>query len=199
MTLHLGEPYGDARLLEDLRSRFNAGERLRYLCFWSHRPRRDQIDASCLSQWFASPFVVDGQRYPTAEHFMMAEKATLFGDLTTRGAVLGTSDPGTAKSLGRQVRGFEEGAWTEHRFDIVLRANEAKFAQHPELGRYLQRTGERILVEASPFDRVWGVGLARDDARILDPNQWLGLNLLGFALMRVRCQIAAERLLSDAR
>ena len=193
MALYLGEPDGDARQLDDLRSRFNAGERLRYLFFWSHRARGSRIDASCLSQWFRAPFVVDEQCYPTAEHFMMAEKAALFGDLATRDAILRASDPGTAKSLGRQVRGFDEGAWSKHRFDIVLRANEAKFAQHPELGRFLQRTGERILVEASPFDRVWGVGLARDDARILDPNQWRGLNLLGFALMRVRCRALVER------
>lgn len=68
----------------------------------------------------------------------------------------------------------------------MVRANQAKFSQNPELGNFLQRTGTRVLVEASPVDTIWGIGLARDDERIHDPNQWQGLNLLGFALMEVR-------------
>jgi hypothetical protein len=117
---------------------------------------------------------------------MMAEKAVLFGDEETRAEVLRAPNPGAAKALGRKVRGFDEAAWARQRFSTVVRANEAKFAQNPELGRYLRQTGDRILVEASPVDRIWGIGLAADDEKVSDPNSWRGLNLLGFALMRVR-------------
>jgi ribA/ribD-fused uncharacterized protein len=89
------------------------------------------------------------------------------------------------------VIGFDEEVWVKHRFAIVCRANEAKFSQRPELRSFLVQTGSRALVEASPVDRVWGVGLAQDDERISNPNLWLGLNLLGFALMHVRDSFAA--------
>jgi ribA/ribD-fused uncharacterized protein len=130
--------------------------------------------------------VVEGQRYPTAEHFMMAEKAALFGDQATRTMVLQAPNPGAAKALGRQVRGFDEATWLENRFSIVARANKAKFAQNPELSLFLKQTGTRVLVEASPIDRIWGIGLAQDDEKVNNPTLWRGLNLLGFALMQVR-------------
>ena len=176
----------DTRLIENLRFRFNAGEKLKYLFFWGHQSGKNGITASCFSQWYNAPFIVDGQRYPTAEHFMMAEKDLLFGDQATRAQVLQAPNPGAAKALGRQVCGFDEAAWLEHRFSIVVRANEAKFAQNSDLGQFLQQTGTRILVEASPVDRVWGIGLAQDDEKANNPNLWQGLNLLGFALMQVR-------------
>lgn len=176
----------DAPPLEALRSRFNAGEALDYLFFWGHRARQGKVTASCFSQWFDAPFVVAGQRYPTAEHFMMAEKAALFGDEATRALVLQAPTPAAAKALGRQVRGFDEAVWREQRFSIVVRANAAKFAQNAALDLFLKQTGSRILVEASPVDAIWGIGLAHDDARASNPNLWPGLNLLGFALMQVR-------------
>ena len=176
----------DARFLEDLRSRFNAGESLEFVFFWGHQASRNGVTASCFSQWYKTPFVVDGQRYPTAEHFMMAEKAALFEDLETRQQVLQAEDPSTAKALGRQVRGFDETIWLANRFSIVARASQAKFAQNLELQHFLKQTGSSILVEASPVDKIWGIGLAKDDVRASDPNLWLGLNLLGFALMQVR-------------
>jgi ribA/ribD-fused uncharacterized protein len=176
----------DEELVNDLRARFNAGERLKFLFFWGHQPGKSGLAASCFSQWYAAPFMVDGERYPTAEHFMMAEKAALFGDEDTRAEVLRAPNPGAAKALGRKVRGFDEAAWVRQRFSIVVRATEAKFAQNPELGGFLQQTGPKVLVEASPVDRIWGIGLAADDEKVNDPNLWRGLNLLGFALMRVR-------------
>lgn len=117
---------------------------------------------------------------------MMAEKAALFGDSATRDQILQAPNPGAAKALGRKILGFDESIWLQNRFSIVVRANEAKFSQHQELGHFLVQTGSRILVEASPVDRIWGIGLAKDDERVNDPNLWQGLNLLGFALMRVR-------------
>ena len=176
----------DTRLLEYLRRRFNAGEKMEYVFFWGHQTSRSGVTASCFSQWYGAPFVIEGQRYPTAEHYMMAEKAALFGDQATRAQVLQAPNPGAAKALGRQVRGFDEETWLANRFSIVTRANEAKFAQNPELGLFLKQTGSRVLVEASPVDRIWGIGLAQDDENVNDPNLWRGLNLLGFALMRVR-------------
>jgi ribA/ribD-fused uncharacterized protein len=178
----------DTHFVEDLKTRFNAGEPLKFLYFWGHRVSKSGITASCFSQWYGAPFVVDGQRYPTAEHYMMAEKAALFGDTETRAQVLQAADPGAAKALGRQVRGFDEAAWIAHRFAIVVRANQAKFSQNPEMGQFLAQTGSRVIVEASPVDRIWGVGLAQDDDAISNPNRWRGLNLLGFALMAVREQ-----------
>lgn len=176
----------DAQYLADLRSRFNAGEKLKYVFFWGHQPGKSGITAACFSQWYSAPFVVGGQRYPTAEHFMMAEKAALFGDNQTREQVLQAASPGEAKALGRQVRGFDEATWVENRFSIVVRANAAKFAQNHELREFLHQTGSRVLVEASPVDRIWGIGLAQDSEKVNNPNLWRGLNLLGFALMQVR-------------
>lgn len=182
----MNSPSHDTRFLDDLRSRFNAGEALKYVFFWGHQSSGKRITASCFSQWYHAPFVVDGRRYATAEHFMMAEKAALFADRETRALVLQAPDPGAAKALGREVRGFDEALWLERRFAIVTRANEAKFGQNAELGRFLGQTGSRVLVEASPVDTVWGIGLAQDDHNAGNPNLWHGLNLLGFALMQVR-------------
>jgi ribA/ribD-fused uncharacterized protein len=180
----------DSRFVADLRARVAAGERLKFVFFWGHQPGRHGVTATCFSQWYDARFEVDGQRYPTAEHFMMAEKATLFGDQDTRARILTAGNPGAAKALGRSVKGFDDAAWEAHRFGIVVRANEAKFGQTPALRDFLAQTGDRVLVEASPVDRIWGIGLTQEDARAQDPNQWLGLNLLGFALMQVRAGLA---------
>lgn len=176
----------DRELVESLRTRFNSGERLKYVFFWGHQEGKGGVTASCFSQWYDAPFEVEGQRYPTAEHFMMAEKAALFGDQATRAEVLRAPNPGAAKALGRKVRGFDEAMWVQNRFGIVVRANEAKFSQNRDLRQFLRQTGSRVLVEASPVDRVWGIGLAADDENVNNPNLWRGLNLLGFALMQVR-------------
>ncbi len=163
------------------------GERIKYLMFWGHRPPRSGgLGPGCLSQWWPSEFTVDGVRYRTAEHFMMAAKARLFGDEEAERAIIGAGHPKQAKDLGRRVRGFDEAAWSAARFDLVVRGNLAKFGQDPGLRDFLLRTGDRVLVEASPLDRVWGIGLAADDERAGNPGQWRGLNLLGFALMEVR-------------
>lgn len=176
----------DTKLVEELRNRFNVGEKFKFVFFWGHQRSKHGVTASCFSQWYDAPFTIDGNLYPTAEHFMMAEKAALFGDEPTKAQVLQAPTPGAAKAFGRQVRGFKEEVWLQHRYSIVVRANKAKFSQNPELGQFLQQTGTRVLVEASPVDSVWGIGLAQDDEMINDPNQWKGLNLLGFALMEVR-------------
>ena len=176
----------DAHFLADLQARHNTGERLKYIYFWGHQPEKTGVTAACFSQWYEAPFVINDERYATAEHFMMAEKAALFEDADARARILQASSPGAVKALGRGIRNFDESVWVANRFQIVVRANVAKFDQHPELGEFLRQTGSRVLVEASPVDRIWGIGLAQGDERASDPNRWNGLNLLGFALMQVR-------------
>ncbi|GGK66554.1 hypothetical protein GCM10010126_27390 [Planomonospora parontospora] len=183
----------DARDVAALAAAVERGEQVRYLMFWGHRPPRSGgVGAGCLSQWWPADFTVDGVVYRTAEHFMMAGKARLFGDGETAAEIVAAGHPKQAKDLGRRVRGFDERAWEAARFDLVVRGNLAKFDQHPELAEFLLGTGERVLVEASPLDRVWGIGLAADDERAGLPGSWRGLNLLGFALMEVR-QALRER------
>ena len=173
-----------------LQAQYRGGARPKYLFFWGHAPERPgAIDASCLSNWYPAPFELEGRAYPTAEHFMMAEKARLFGDAEVLARVLEAPHPGAAKKLGRQVRGFSEDEWLAHRYGIVARGVAAKFAQNRALGEYLLATGDRVLVEASPRDRIWGIGLGKRDPRAQDPLEWRGLNLLGFALMAARAQL----------
>jgi ribA/ribD-fused uncharacterized protein len=167
-----------------------AGHRLTFLFFWGHRPQPDGSPGpGCLSQWWPASFTVQGVCYPTAEHYMMAAKARLFDDDTTAGQILTAASPGAAKALGRRIRGFDERLWQEHRMDIVVAANTAKFSQNPDLGTYLTNTGDRILVEASPSDRIWGIGMTADDPYASEPANWNGLNLLGFALMQTRAAL----------
>lgn len=160
----------------------------KWLFFWGHKPSKDgRVAKTCFSQWWdRHPFVVDGECYATAEHFMMAEKARLFADGETLSKILEAKNPGDAKKLGRQVSGFDDEVWREARWGIVVRGNRAKFEQHGELKNFLLETEELIIVEASPHDRIWGVGMSANEADIENPARWKGLNLLGFALMEVR-------------
>ncbi|MGW1895477.1 NADAR family protein [Streptomyces sp. NPDC002004] len=164
-----------------------AGATPKYLHFWGHRPRADgRVAASCLSQWWPSPFVVDGVRYATAEHWMMAAKARLFGDADAERHALEAASPALAKKAGRLVRDFDESLWVRERYGIVVEGSVHKFAAHPDLREFLLTTGDRVLVEASPMDRIWGIGLAATDEGAADPERWRGPNLLGFALMEAR-------------
>lgn len=142
-------------------------------------------------QWTPSPFTVDGDHYTCAEQFMMAEKARLFADEHTRRQILATDSPRDHKALGRQVRGFVSDVWDRERLAIVVRGNLAKFSQNPEMRAALLATGDKLLVEASPLDKIWGVGLRADDPKIHDRDKWRGKNLLGEALMRVRAELRA--------
>ncbi|WP_330332904.1 NADAR family protein [Streptomyces sp. NBC_00536] len=179
--------------IDGLIKQVNRGERVKYLPFWGHAPRPDgTLGPSCLSQWWPAPFTVGEVRYATAEHWMMAEKARLFGDADAERAALAAKSPAQAKNAGRLVRAFDPDTWERERFGIVVAGSTAKFASSPELRAYLLGTGKRVLVEASPVDRIWGIGLAADDPKALDPARWRGLNLLGFALMEARERLAAQ-------
>ncbi|GLW53118.1 NADAR family protein [Kitasatospora phosalacinea] len=180
----------EARTREQLTAAVASGARPKYLHFWGHRPQRDgQIGPGALSQWWPSPFTVDGVEYRTAEHWMMAGKARLFGDEEAVPGILRARTPAEAKNLGRLVAGFDEERWVAHRFELVVVGSTAKFGQDERLRAYLLGTGGRVLVEASPLDRIWGIGLAADDERANSPARWQGSNLLGFALMEARARL----------
>jgi ribA/ribD-fused uncharacterized protein len=165
---------------------------VKFLFFWGHQPEHDgSIGKGCLSQWWPCSFVVDGQQFASAEHYMMWRKALLFNDVSVAAQVLEARTPAEAKALGRSVSGFSSSAWDSARLSIVVDGNLAKFGQDPSLRSYLLGTGSRVLVEASPQDRVWGIGLVASDPRASDPSSWLGLNLLGEALMEVRSRLSA--------
>ncbi|GGQ90000.1 hypothetical protein GCM10010280_41810 [Streptomyces pilosus] len=179
---------------EALVEALGAGARVKYLHFWGHRPPPGGgVGAGCLSQWWPSPFTVDGVGYATAEHWMMAAKARLFGDAEGERRVLAAEHPAEAKKAGRLVRGFDEATWRRERFGVVVEGSVHKFAAHDDLRAFLLGTHDRVLVEASPVDRVWGIGLAADDERASDPGRWRGPNLLGFALMEARERLRAPR------
>ena len=168
----------------------NRGNQVKYIYFWGHQKNGTHITKSCFSQWYDAPFEIAGVTYNTAEHYMMAHKARIFSDFGMEEKIIAANSPAEAKKLGRQVNGFDEQVWIKHRSSIVVEANIAKFSQHPQLKEFLLNTKNRILVEASPVDRIWGIGLAADDPAAEDPNLWKGLNLLGFALMEVRAHLS---------
>ncbi|AWM41901.1 hypothetical protein GobsT_69760 [Gemmata obscuriglobus] len=144
--------------------------------FWKHR----------LSQWHRAPFVICGVTFTHAEQYMMYAKALLFGDRETAGKLLAAETPREQQALGRAVRGFDESVWVLFREGIVFAGNYARFGQNPDQRELLFSTRGTTLVEASPHDRVWGIGLSADDPRARDRSRWLGLNLLGATLTRVR-------------
>ena len=120
---------------------------------------------------------------------MMAAKAKTFADAEMFGKIMQTSKPKLIKKLGREVKNFDERTWDAVKYDVVVDGNMAKFSQNPELKPFLLSTGNAKLVEASPVDRIWGVGLAENDPSITDEAKWRGLNLLGKALMAVRARL----------
>lgn len=173
--------------LTDLIDLANRGDSIEYLFFMGHRQKKGSaITEACLSQWYPSAFEVEGILYKTAEHYMMAAKARLFGDADALQEILESSTPAEAKLIGRRVKGYNDELWTQHRYALVVAGNYAKFTQNAKLKEYILSTNELILVEASPKDKIWGVGLGMDDPGLKTPSLWRGLNLLGFALMEVR-------------
>jgi ribA/ribD-fused uncharacterized protein len=172
------------RSVADVEKAVAEGGRVEFLFFWGHQG--DPGRKGCLSQWYPSPFTEDGHTFATAEHYMMWRKAVLFDDQETAARVLAAEDPRQAKDLGRQVRNFDQATWAAERYGIVVDGNTRKFSAHEPMRSFLVGTGDRVLVEASPLDRVWGIGLREDDPHAADPARWRGLNLLGFALCAVR-------------
>jgi ribA/ribD-fused uncharacterized protein len=161
-----------------------------FLFFWGHQRSKDgSIIKTCMSQWWPSPIFENDITYQTAEHYMMAKKALLFNDQEIFEKILTKNSPKDVKDLGRQIKNFDVENWDAHKFDIVKQGNLLKFSQNEALKSFLLQTKSKILVEASPVDAIWGIGLAEDNSDALNPEKWKGLNLLGFALMEVRDEL----------
>ncbi len=176
-----------------LKTKFDSDERLKFLFFWGHTPAMDgSVNSSCLSQWWKCRFEHNGLTFRSTEHWMMYQKALLFNDLAIAQQILDCHAPGEAKELGRKVTNFDNDIWNANRIQIVVEGNLLKFNQNDALRTFLLNTKQRILVEASPVDEIWGVGLSKDAKTIHNPHQWRGLNLLGFALMEVRDLISGK-------
>lgn len=173
---------------QDIIEQFQSKEKLPFLFFWGHTVK-DEVTKACFSQWFPAAFEEKGIIYRTAEHYMMAGKAELFDDHETLREIIHAETPGQAKSLGRKVRNFDPQLWDRHKYEIVKQGNLLKFSQHQPLKAFLLSTEDKILVEASPYDTVWGIGMPETDPRAENPQQWNGENLLGLALMEVRDEL----------
>lgn len=154
--------------------------------FWGHTPNPKKVTAACLSQWYDCLFEVDGVQYHTTEQYMMANKAKLFGDEDVYREIMSASTPNEYKKLGRKIHEFNQKLWDATKLNIVVEGNKAKFSQRTDLGEFLLSTGNAILVEASPYDKIWGIGLDRETAMSGTVEHWQGENLLGCALMEVR-------------
>ena len=156
-----------------------------------------------LSNWHKSRFVAplwDGKmrQFHNGEQWMMAAKALLFSDQDSLQAIMLSSNPKEQKALGRKVKGFSKETWDAHARNIVYAGCSHKFEQNIPLRDHLLATSG-ILVEASPYDSVWGIGLASDDPRAQDPAQWKGTNWLGQVLMCVRKDLTAQEFMAEKR
>jgi len=150
-------------------------------------------EANPFSQWYRCTFTVGENTFNCAEQYMMHGKALLFADRETAAKILAADHPRQHKALGRKVKPFDDATWKRERAAIVRAGNHAKFTQNAELLDQLLATKGTTLVEASPYDKIWGIGLAATDPRAQDPAQWKGQNLLGKILTELRDQLLAER------
>jgi ribA/ribD-fused uncharacterized protein len=141
------------------------------------------------SQWYPSEFETEGLKFKCCEQYMMYRKSIIFGDSEMADLIMQSKDPKVQKMLGRRVKNFDEKIWGEKNFQIVYKGNYEKFTQNPKLKETLLATGDKILVEASPYDRIWGIGLREDNELIKDPKNWRGQNLLGWVLTLLKHEL----------
>jgi hypothetical protein len=142
-----------------------------------------------LSQWHIVEFNINNKIYNCCEQFMMEQKALLFSDYETADLIMKSAEPKEQKKLGRTVKNFNESKWNNVADGIVYNANLAKFSQNLELKNKLLLTGEKLIVECSPYDSIWGNGLNITDTLNTNINEWKGTNRLGLAIMRVRATL----------
>ena len=153
----------------------------KFVFFWKLNHKNEEF-----SNWYPKEFVIEGITYKCVEQYMMAKKAILFGDIEIYQKIMASDDPGECKGLGKLVRNFDPVTWDSCKREIVFNANYAKFTQNPELMDKLKKTGEAILAEASPLDKIWGIGMTADDPDARCPEKWKGENILGSILMELR-------------
>ena len=140
------------------------------------------------SNFYPKSFMFHGARVYTSEQAFMMLKAKEFGDMKTYKQLLSAKHPAHAKSLGRKVSNYDDKRWSDVRYERMVEVLTYKF-RDADLKEALLSTGESTLVEASPFDKIWGVGMAAHDPNISNPQMWKGQNLLGKALMEVRSKL----------
>lgn len=157
----------------------------KYYFFWN----------TIYSQWYMHPEKLylfteineNGEKinFITAEHYMMYHKSLTFNDMDSAKLILKTVHPGAVKKIGREIKNYNDDIWSAKRFDIVVNGNLLKFSQNRNLLRDLYQYKHLEFVEASPYDKIWGIGLHFDDDRVLDKSLWQGMNLLGQAINKV--------------
>lgn len=151
----------------------------KYVFFWN----------GIYSQWYQASMTIDGVLYNCCEQYMMHQKALLFNDIETAEKIMLTSHPRDQKELGRQVKNFDKNLWDKVNLQIVYKANYAKFTQNEDLKKQLLETGNKLLVEASPYDQIWGIGMGEEEEGINNPMNWKGQNLLGWAITLVKQEL----------
>lgn len=164
-----------------------------YVFFWLDNEKYGEF-----SNWYQREFVIDDFRYFCVEQYMMAQKAKLFHDSVRYTAILRANSPKDCKALGKQVTPFDAKVWDAVKYDIVKTGNKAKFEQNPDLMNLLLSTGDRIMAEASPKDKIWGIALDAETAKHINPEAWPGQNLLGKILMELKAEYRKEQSKSSA-
>lgn len=156
----------------------------KFVFFWKLGHKNEEF-----SNWYPCDFTIEGIEYFCVEQYMMAKKAMLFGDITVYQEIMKSLDPGECKNLGKLVKGFDPIVWDKCKYEIVYNANYAKFHQNDELMKKLIATGSAVMAEASPLDKIWGIGMSAYDPKAKHPDMWNGENLLGSILMEIRDQV----------
>lgn len=156
-----------------------------YLFFWGNE--------DYMSNWHKASFEIDGISFNCSEQYMMYAKAITFNDFDTANKILRTSSQSAQKKLGREVKNYDDSTWTKVRMDVVYKACLAKFEQNPALKEQLLNTNDLHLVEASPYDKIWGIGLDENAPEATNSTLWRGLNLLGEVLMKVRSDLKEQK------
>lgn len=151
-------------------------ENNKYIFFWGNE----------FSQWYPSIFVIDGITYKTAEHYMMWCKAKLFKSNRIADMILESENPDDVRWLGRQIQNFDDSVWKQNCRKFVYDGSYAKFTQNENLLKVLMDTGDLKIVEASPEDFNWGIGLTEEEAVNIPEEEWPGTNWLGLALTELR-------------
>ena len=149
--------------------------------FWSGQ--------SLFSNWTDTLFVWNNRKLHNAETGMMIQKALLFKDMPAVKRMMIHQNPRLVKHIGRTVENFDKDIWHEKCVDLVVEILLCKFSQNADCKEELLSSGNKVIVESSVYDNIWGIGLATNDDRILDEANWKGLNLLGEALMKTRTLI----------